>query len=305
MKRREIIFKIIPIIIIMIMGIFLYKAKTKIIFEAITKVSFYIEADKKDSLLNFYKEKFSRALSENKINIYVSRNKINFVVLKQNEAMNILLKDMIDKRPVNLNLSEYHSKTNIDPTYVYLLTIFFILIPISYIWWYKVMQKEEKFQNVNFSNIFRYSAILLLGFSFFNYLIALIIELNGYSLMNYNPQGLNEFITGNLLSSFLVIVIIAPITEELLFRGLFFRFFLNKNMVFLGALIISVEFAISHYYILELNLPIQMKIFVMVKLFILSILLCWVYKKFNTILAPIILHGLNNLIAFVLTIIYL
>ena len=81
----------------------------------------------------------------------------------------------------------------------------------------------------------------------------------------------------------ITIILIAPIAEEVLFRGILFQRLSVKWGVILGTLISSFIFALLH-----LNF---------IGLFNFGLIMALVYLKTRTLLIPILLHILNNLIA--------
>jgi membrane protease YdiL (CAAX protease family) len=92
-----------------------------------------------------------------------------------------------------------------------------------------------------------------------------------------------------LISVFIMIVIIAPIIEEILFRGLIYRVFKGILGPFFAAVLSSVLFSFVHLNLLSFPY-----------LFIFGIILCVYYEKENTIIIPILIHSIFNLIMFTL-----
>ena len=87
----------------------------------------------------------------------------------------------------------------------------------------------------------------------------------------------------NLFNNFLLIIIVAPIIEEIVFRGLFYKT-LKKFVPFIQASIISsLIFAIIHENILSFTI-----------LFLFSLYLTWIYERTNSILYPILTHSIFN-----------
>jgi len=78
-------------------------------------------------------------------------------------------------------------------------------------------------------------------------------------------------------------VFVAPVTEELLFRGAIFGSLRAKLGPRSAALLSSVLFAAVH-----------MSWTALVPLFVLAIVLCWVYERSGSLVAPIAVHMLNN-----------
>ena len=85
--------------------------------------------------------------------------------------------------------------------------------------------------------------------------------------------------------------IFAPLTEEIIFRGMLYRFFKKKIGVFWGCLASSALFSLIHFNILSI-----------VVLFVFSCSLTYVYESQNTIIAPMVSHSLFNILMIVLII---
>lgn len=77
--------------------------------------------------------------------------------------------------------------------------------------------------------------------------------------------------------------IIAPITEELIFRGMIYPLLKKEIGVFWGCVISSIVFSVIHYNVLSFAV-----------LFAFSCCLTYLYEKYNTLLVPIISHSTFN-----------
>lgn len=98
-----------------------------------------------------------------------------------------------------------------------------------------------------------------------------------------NLSGIELFV------AFVSLVIVVPVFEEIIFRGVLFRG-LRKNISFVPAMIIvSVIFAVAH---LQWNLALDT--------FALSLALCWLLEKSNSLIPSITLHALKNSVAFLI-----
>ncbi|MDR1197306.1 MAG: CPBP family intramembrane metalloprotease [Candidatus Nomurabacteria bacterium] len=105
-------------------------------------------------------------------------------------------------------------------------------------------------------------------------------------------QELGFSTTGNsvpqLVLVFFSLVIVAPVAEELIMRGLLFGK-LRQNLPFWpAAIIVSALFALAHG---QINVGVDT--------FILSLFLCWSREKTGAIYTPILIHMLKNLLGFV------
>lgn len=107
-----------------------------------------------------------------------------------------------------------------------------------------------------------------------------------------NQAQVNEFtkaVTGNAkLISFFALVIIPSIIEEIIFRGFMFPAFSGRVGVFFGALFSSLLFGFAH---LQANVGVYTVV--------LGLLLCFMYKRTNSIIPGMVLHMINNYVAFV------
>lgn len=91
-----------------------------------------------------------------------------------------------------------------------------------------------------------------------------------------------------LIIIFVALVIVPPVCEELMMRGLLFGR-LRKNLSFWPtAIIVSAIFALAHG---QINVAIDT--------FILSMLMSWVREKTGTVWGPIVMHVIKNGVAFV------
>jgi membrane protease YdiL (CAAX protease family) len=101
----------------------------------------------------------------------------------------------------------------------------------------------------------------------------------------------NEF-TGQTAShpslTLMALVIIPPIIEETVFRGFIFPALSRRRGLVFGAIMTSILFGLAH---LQANVSIYT--------FVLGLVLCYMYVKLKSIVPGIILHMLNNYLAFI------
>lgn len=133
-------------------------------------------------------------------------------------------------------------------------------------------------------------AAMFVSFLFLAYIALMItkILLPGF---DPNQAQVNEFtkaVTGNArLVSFFALVVIPPVIEELLFRGFMFPAFAGRFGVLLGALFSSLLFGFAH---LQANVGVYTVV--------LGLLLCYMYKRTGSIIPGMLLHMLNNYVAY-------
>lgn len=92
-----------------------------------------------------------------------------------------------------------------------------------------------------------------------------------------------------LIAAFISLVLITPLFEEAIFRGVLFHGLRKKLPFWFAALITSVVFALAHG---QWNVGIDT--------FALSLILCYLVEKSGSIIPALLLHGLKNSVAFVL-----
>ena len=89
-------------------------------------------------------------------------------------------------------------------------------------------------------------------------------------------------------ASFVVIAIVAPVAEELLFRGILFPALARTRLGFWGAAIVStIGWTLLHSYSLA----------GMILVFLLGMLFSWVFARTGSLRVPIVAHVANNTIA--------
>lgn len=129
-----------------------------------------------------------------------------------------------------------------------------------------------------------YLSILLIGFKLVEVLFPNIDLDQLQDIAFLSAQGNIE-----MLLAFVALIIIAPISEEITFRGFLFGG-LKKKLGWIGAAVISsLVFALVHG---QLNVAIDT--------FLLGLVLAWLYRKTKSIWPSIALHAIKNSIAFYL-----
>lgn len=122
-------------------------------------------------------------------------------------------------------------------------------------------------------------------------LFAVVVQaLGGYldeSPMDFMDGLLNST---NVLWVWLAVAVVAPIGEELVFRGLIFERLaaINQAVAWLGS---SVLFALVHW---------QYNWFGLLAIFVLALFLCYVRVKSGGLVLPVAIHSLNNAVAMAL-----
>jgi membrane protease YdiL (CAAX protease family) len=101
--------------------------------------------------------------------------------------------------------------------------------------------------------------------------------------------------TSELIFTFVSLVILPPIVEEIVMRGFLFGSLSRGMSVVRAAVITSVVFALAH---LQFGSGAPLLWVAALDTFVLSLVLCYLRQKTGSLWAGIGLHGLKNLIAF-------
>ena len=181
-------------------------------------------------------------------------------------------------------------KTEIYVTSIIAIIIFFVfnklffLIPLIY---FGVYFREEK-------KIFKADKIIksIISFILFIPLLFLISFIIQYVLPDYKQQEIVLNFKSTLIEDkgiLLHVLVIAPIVEEVIFRGYIYTILKSKIPIIFATIINSTLFALIHYNVLSYIL-----------LFVLSIFLTYIYERNGSIICPIIIHSLFNLMMSIL-----
>jgi uncharacterized protein len=103
------------------------------------------------------------------------------------------------------------------------------------------------------------------------------------------PSGLEDADQDVLLAlaTGVLLILVAPFAEELFFRGFLYQAFRNSFGVLPGALLSALIFGAIHF-----------EFFKLVQLAILGVILALLFEKTKSLWPPIILHAVNNSLAF-------
>lgn len=100
-----------------------------------------------------------------------------------------------------------------------------------------------------------------------------------------------------LVMVFVALVILAPLAEEVIFRGYLFGEFRSKANFIISAVFVSAIFASFHLQLGSGKPPLWSGF---IDTFALSLVLCYIREKTNTIWYGVGVHSLKNLLAFLL-----
>lgn len=149
---------------------------------------------------------------------------------------------------------------------------------------FQPIRKSDQLVRKTFFTLFHLT-FSLAAVSFLFYLFSFIVPDYLLDLLEDNDST-NAFVNSTKVSSFFLIVLVAPVVEELLFRGTLLQKLRVKYGNVAGILISSALFSLIH-----MNSG-------MIGHFTIGIFLSIFYLKTQNIWVPIICHALNNLVAF-------
>lgn len=135
--------------------------------------------------------------------------------------------------------------------------------------------------------------LALLAFPLVSFVSWLQMQLTGQPLDNPQMEVLVPagFSWWRYLGMLAVAAVVAPVAEELAFRGLLYRWLRERAGIGLGMAGSALAFSVLHG--IAGLIP---------AIFVLGLILAWVYERAGSIWAPIIVHGVYN--AIVTTIVY-
>jgi membrane protease YdiL (CAAX protease family) len=134
-------------------------------------------------------------------------------------------------------------------------------------------------------------AVAWLGFFLFSAVYAAIARGFGVDLDDKLTSELGtDSSTAALVATGVLVCVVAPITEELFFRGFFFTALRSSMSLWPAALITGAVFGLIHFK-LQFLLPLA----------VLGAALCLLYARTGSLIPCIALHSLNNSLAFGVT----
>lgn len=95
-----------------------------------------------------------------------------------------------------------------------------------------------------------------------------------------------------LLLLFLAAGVVAPLWEELFFRGMLFTALDRRFGFWPGALVSSLVFGLIH-----VEGTVVGSAYLVAQLFLLGLMACWLLRRTGTLLAPVVLHAAHNAVA--------
>ena len=136
-----------------------------------------------------------------------------------------------------------------------------------------------------------WTALGVVAFMVFSIVYGVLVQPD-YEQPVTDELGADQGTLGLIVAGFMVIVI-APVAEELFFRGFFYRALRSRFTVVVAAVIDGLVFGVIHYDFSGTD-----ALLILPPLAVLGVVFCLVYEKTGSLFPVIALHALNNTIAF-------
>lgn len=165
------------------------------------------------------------------------------------------------------------------------------VLMLGVVWFFAIFRRKSNLRDLGLRY---YSIVKTIWYSFLSLLAIFFVSFLYMFLMNSlfgieNPGSKIEILVGNrsISSNILLVVVavIAPFSEEVFFRGFLYSAFKKSWGVNVALLLSSFLFAIVH-----------LELYSFIPLIIIGWLLAYLFEKTKSLLMPIFLHGVYNLI---------
>ncbi len=186
---------------------------------------------------------------------------------------------------------EFFNSSNISNLSFIILYGIQVILMLGIVWYFVIFRRKSTLKDLGF----RYYSILgTIWYSFISLLAIFLVVVLYATLMNYlfgieAPSSKIEVLISNssLSSQILIIVVtvIAPLSEEVFFRGFIYSAFKKSWGVNAGLFLSSFLFAVVH-----------LEIYSFIPIMIIGWLLAYLFEKTKSLLPAIFLHGVYNLI---------
>mgnify|MGYP006269952159 CR=1 FL=1 len=175
------------------------------------------------------------------------------------------------------------------------LTFYFAIFKYNYSLTVFGLKKIKPVKNINYGLIGGITIWLLI--TIVNNLIY-VITINIFQSKPPTQAAVKSLLNSDSLLFFLVhsllIIVVAPITEEIFFRGFIYLYFKSKVGVQWGIISSALIFGVAHF-----------NLWIFLPTFIGGIILAWIYEQTDSLYPAMIAHGTwNGIIIFLLYILW-
>lgn len=167
-----------------------------------------------------------------------------------------------------------------------------VTIPVMAILFHKDRKKEKEAGIIpnKKAPLWKYPAVIVMALALSLGLNNLIIIGNLSSVDASYEQTMNAMYSAPLFLQILCLAVLVPISEEYVFRGLFFKRLESSTTFVYAMLYSSLVFGILHINLVQ-----------MIYGFILGMMLAYVYEKYGSLKAPVAAHMAMNLLSVLTT----
>lgn len=177
--------------------------------------------------------------------------------------------------------------------------IYLMVIIISIILAYPLLKEGYHYWKAHKFFIFKVDISLLVILYFVTIVLSIFIGMFTKTITSNNQVGVSTSIQNFPLLMCFATLVFAPIAEEILFRGIFYRAFRSQFSIFIATFISSFTFGFLHIYDSVISGQWGDCWYILLYAFI-GVCLCRSYEKTGTIFGPFLLHFFNNLLAFIM-----
>lgn len=138
--------------------------------------------------------------------------------------------------------------------------------------------------------LWKYSAGLLMALALSLGLNNLILIGNLSNMSESYQATMEAFYSSPLLEQIIVLAVLVPVNEEMVFRGLLYRRLRERGTYMQAALYSALVFGLMHMNLVQ-----------MIYGFILGMMLAYLYEKYGSVKAPVAAHIVMNLLSVLAT----
>lgn len=174
-------------------------------------------------------------------------------------------------------------------SFITMAASYFVLIPV-FLWMRRKDKNQDKvlgvYKETDQVPLVHY-LILIMGGAASCLAASNMISMSGLVEASESyAEATNVLYSAGFAAELVVLGILSPIAEELLFRGLIYRRFKEFTAVIPAMLWASLTFALLHGNLVQ-----------GVYAFIIGFILCYVYERYGSVKAPILMHMASNIVS--------
>lgn len=182
--------------------------------------------------------------------------------------------------------------------FILISTILFISLILMFTY-PLLIESNYALKKVGYVRIVLFSIIVFLISYFFDYIYQSIINnIDGIPEVSINQSAIETLLIQFPFKTFISIVIVAPIVEEIVFRGLLFRTMVHRNRI-LAYIVTFLVFGLAHLTFGE-NVGGIIELIFLPIYGLSGLLFAYVYERTNCIYSSMLTHFFNNVISFFL-----